>query len=166
MQIDEAKMTVKGFETHDHAHCIASSLEVAEEACRQSGAQLTPIRRRVLEILLQKHSAMGAYEVLDQLRSEGKGSQPPVAYRALDFLVSNGFAHKIERLNAFVACAHPGEQHAPCFLICRDCSTVAETPGKPVANVVSKSASELGFVVEKVSIEAVGLCPSCQDSAA
>ncbi len=165
MQRDEAYMTVKGFETHDHAHCIASSLEVAEQACRVSGAQMTPIRRRVLEILLQKHSAMGAYEVLDQLRSEGKGSQPPVAYRALDFLVNNGFAHKIERLNAFVACTHPGEHHAPCFLICRDCSTVAETPGKPVADVVAGSASELGFVVEKVAIEAVGLCPACQAAA-
>ncbi|MGH1415818.1 MAG: transcriptional repressor [Pelagimonas sp.] len=157
-------MNAKGFETHDHAHCIASSLEVAENVCRQNGAQLTPIRRRVLEILLQKHSAMGAYEVLDHLREDGKSAQPPVAYRALDFLVSHGFVHRIERLNAFVACAHPGEQHAPCFLICRDCSTVAEAPGKPVADVVSQSALQLGFVVEKVSIEAEGLCPTCQEA--
>jgi hypothetical protein len=59
-----------------------------------------------------EHRALGAYAVLDQLREAGFGSQPPVAYRALDFLVAHGFAHKIERLNAFVACAHPGESHA------------------------------------------------------
>jgi Fur family zinc uptake transcriptional regulator len=56
---------------------------------------------------------MGAYEVLDGLREAGFGSQPPVAYRALDFLVANGFAHKIERLNAFIACAHPGAPIRP-----------------------------------------------------
>ena len=63
-------------------------------------------------------------EVLDRLRDAGFGSQPPVAYRALDFLVANGFAHKIERLNAFIACAHPGAAHAPAFLICRACDAV------------------------------------------
>ena len=49
----------------------------------------------------------------------GFNSQPPVAYRALDFLVENGFVHKIERLNAFVACALPGTVHSPAFMICR-----------------------------------------------
>ncbi|MBO9465155.1 transcriptional repressor [Tropicibacter sp. R15_0] len=159
-------MTANGFETHDHTQCISNTLQVAEETCREKGLQLTPVRRRVLEILAQKHTAMGAYEVLDFLREEGLGSQPPVAYRALDFLVSNGFVHRIERLNAFIACVHPGEHHAPSFLICRECSTVAELPGKPVSDVVAKAGTELGFTVEKVSIEAEGVCPDCQEKTA
>ncbi|PYG25620.1 Fur family transcriptional regulator [Pelagimonas varians] len=152
-----------GFQTHDHAHCIENSLGVADQTCRENGLQLTAVRRRVLEILLQKHCAMGAYEVLDQLRSEGMGSQPPVAYRALDFLVSHGFAHRIERLNAFVACAHPGQQHAPCFLICTSCSAVVEAPGRPAAEALGISARELGFEIERVAIEAEGKCPRCQE---
>ncbi|SMX27643.1 Zinc uptake regulation protein [Pelagimonas phthalicica] len=159
-------MTANGFESHDHTQCISNTLQVAEETCREKGLQLTPVRRRVLEILAQKHTAMGAYEVLDFLREEGLGSQPPVAYRALDFLVSNGFVHRIERLNAFIACVHPGEHHAPSFLICRECSTVAELPGKPVSDVVAKAGTDLGFTVEKVSIEAEGVCPDCQDKTA
>ena len=159
-------MTANGFESHDHTQCISNTLQVAEETCREKGLQLTPVRRRVLEILAQKHTAMGAYEVLDFLREEGLGSQPPVAYRALDFLVSNGFVHRIERLNAFIACIHPGQHHAPSFLICRECSTVAELPGKPVSDVVAKAGTELGFTVEKVSIEAEGVCPDCQDKTA
>ena len=63
-------------------------------------------------MLLQEHRALGAYAILDRLRDAGFGSQPPVAYRALDFLVENGFVHKIERLNAFVACSHPGASHS------------------------------------------------------
>lgn len=154
-----------GFQTHDHAHCIENSLGVADQTCRDKGLQLTAVRRRVLEILLQKHCAMGAYEVLDQLRSDGMGSQPPVAYRALDFLVSHGFAHRIERLNAFVACAHPGISHAPCFLICTTCSAVVEAPGQPAAEALGISARELGFEIERVAIEAEGTCPRCQEKA-
>lgn len=159
-------MEIKGFESHDHRHCIETALNTVEETCSSQGLQLTPIRRRVLEILLAEHRAMGAYDVLDHLRQEGRGAQPPVAYRALDFLVANGFVHRIERLNAFIACALPGERHAPCFLICRTCSAVAETPGRRASQVLRDAAAEIGFQVERVAIEAEGLCPSCASEAA
>jgi hypothetical protein len=61
------------------------------------GVRLTPVRRRVLEILLEEHKAMGAYDVLTRLAAEGFGNQPPVAYRALEFLEDQGFAHRIRR---------------------------------------------------------------------
>ncbi|MDA7425436.1 helix-turn-helix domain-containing protein [Thalassococcus lentus] len=150
-----------GFESHDHDHCISTALTVAEAECREKGLQLTPVRKRVLELLLSRHKAMGAYDVLETLREEGLGSQPPVAYRALDFLVTHGFAHRIERLNAFIACAHPGERHAPSFLICRGCSAVAEAPGRPAARALRGAAEDMGFVLERVMIEAEGLCPEC-----
>ena len=62
----------------------------------------------MLEALLESHRALTAYELLDQLAAAGLGSQPPVAYRALDFLVANGFVHRIERLGAFAACTEAG----------------------------------------------------------
>ncbi len=152
-----------GFGQHDHSSCIAEALAAAEAACLEGGLQLTPVRRRVLEILLERHVALGAYEILDVLRAEGLGSQPPVVYRALDFLVKNRFAHRIERLNAFVACAHPGERHAPVFLICSSCDSVAEAEADSLAGQLSKTAQEAGFEIEKAVVEAVGLCPRCKD---
>ena len=114
------------FATHDHAHCAADALARAEAITAANGARLTPVRRRVLEILLEEHKALGAYDVLARLATEGFGNQPPVAYRALEFLVEQGLAHRIQRLNAFTACVHPGKDHAPAFLICRTCHMVAE----------------------------------------
>lgn len=99
-----------GFEPHDHSHCVKSAITTAEKYCADNGLRFTPVRRAALDILLREHRALGAYDVLDRLRDAGFGSQPPVAYRALDFLVACGFAHKIERLNAFIACAHPGHR--------------------------------------------------------
>lgn len=155
-----------GFRKHDHGACIADSVATVEGFCRTAGLQFTPVRRRVLEILLEQHHALGAYDILDRLREEGFGSQPPVAYRALDFLVKHGFAHKIERLNAFVACAHPTESHAPAFLICRTCEAVAEGEAPPGRGTLAKLADDAGFEIERTVVEAEGLCPNCREKAA
>ena len=144
------------FAQHDHAHCAHDALERAEAVTAANGARMTPVRRRVLEILLEEHKALGAYDVLARLATEGFGNQPPVAYRALEFLVDQGLAHRIQRLNAFAACVHPGEDHAPAFLICRTCHMVAEAEA---------SAARAGFQIERSTIEALGLCPNCRGTA-
>jgi Fur family zinc uptake transcriptional regulator len=120
----------------------------------------------VLELLLESHSAVGAYDVLSRLKAEGLGAQPPIAYRALEFLVSHGFAHRIEKLNAYVACAHPGDAHAPAFMICRDCGMVAEMPEDTVTDTLAAIAENMGFALEHAVVEAVGLCPGCKRDAA
>lgn len=125
---------------------------------------MTPVRRRTLEILLERHGAMGAYEVLERLAADGFGRQPPVAYRALEFLVDNGLAHRIRRLNAFAACSHPGTDHHAAFLICRGCNAVAEIPADPLRVALANVASLSGFVVERANIEALGLCTSCGEA--
>ncbi|MEL7465528.1 MAG: Fur family transcriptional regulator [Pseudomonadota bacterium] len=145
---------------HDHAECIAGVLREAEAAIVASGARLTPVRRRVLEILLESHTALGAYEILKRLSAEGFGDKPPVVYRALDFLREHRLAHKIERLNAFVACMHPAADHVPAFMICRDCRAVAETTSP--APLLAGDAAEIGFKIETTMVEAEGLCPKCQ----
>lgn len=152
-----------GFEVHDHANCIQSSVVAAEALCAREGLRFTPVRRKALEILLQEHRALGAYEMLDRLRDAGFGSQPPVAYRALEFLVAHGFAHKIERLNAFIACAHPGANHSPAFMICRLCAAVAEAHSAPARGGLGDAARAAGFQIERTMVEAVGLCPACAE---
>lgn len=145
---------------HDHANCVARVLDEAEAATSASGARFTPVRRRVLEILLESHTALGAYDILKRLAAEGLGDKPPVAYRALDFLTEQGLVHRIERLNAFVACMHPTETHDPAFMICRDCHAVAET--RAARDPVGAHAKKIGFQIESTVVEAEGLCPKCQ----
>lgn len=152
------------FEAHDHARCAGAAMAQAEALSEASGARLTPVRRRTLEILLESHRALGAYEVLEKLAGEGFGKQPPVAYRALDFLVEQGFAHRIRRLNAFTACMHPGTAHRPAFFICRSCSAVAEAPAEAVRGAMDRAADAIGFAIERVNLEALGLCRACTET--
>lgn len=155
-----------GFLDHDHNGCIAGALSRAESYCETHGLQLTASRRRVLEILLDEHRAMGAYEILDFLRADGVAAQPPVAYRALDFLVTHGFAHKIERLSAFVACAHPGEDHLPAFLICSGCDAIAESHANVAPGALAEMAKASGFQIDAMVLEATGKCPKCREAQA
>lgn len=153
------------FAPHDHALCADEVMARAEAHLSARGQRLTPVRRRTLQILLETHRAMGAYDVLERLAADGYGRQPPVAYRALEFLEEQGLAHRIRRLNAFAACMHPGEhgaEAAPVFLICRTCHSVSEAAGGAVSGAVAQAAG--GFAVERLTVEALGLCPACQEA--
>lgn len=155
------KETPLAFAAHDHTACSDAALATARATCAARGLRLTPMRERVLRILLEEHKAMGAYDILGRLQASGATAQPPVAYRALNFLTENGFAHRIERLNAFVACASPQDAHDAAFMICRKCETVAETPREPRSGALGKAAREAGFTIERTVVEAEGICPSC-----
>lgn len=150
----------------DHTACVSRVLDEATARAEAGGARFTPVRRRALEILVESHVALGAYDLLKRLDAEGFGAQPPVAYRALDFLVAHGFAHRIERLNAFVACMHPAEGHEPAFIICRACRAVAERIDDGPDGPLDRGAAALGFEIERKVVEAEGLCPKCRPDAA
>lgn len=156
-----AEHNFTAFERHDHSNCSGAALAAADARAKAAGLRMTPVRRRALEILLEEHRALGAYDVLERLAADGFGAQPPVAYRALDFLVQHGFAHRIEGLNAFMACLHAGEDHEPVFFICEACKVVAEAPHAKVQSAISDVASDLGFTPAHMHIEILGLCPSC-----
>ena len=161
---------VASFEPHDHSRCADTTRAQVVAACAARGLRLTPARSFVLDQLLASHRAMTAYELLDALAAAGMPSQPPVVYRALDFLVANGFAHRIERLGAFAACTcgveTNGAAHRAAFLICRNCRHVAETAMPRPPRSLAELAGAAGFAIERVVIEAEGLCARCREAAA
>lgn len=150
---------------HDHDSCIADAIDAAERACRERGLRFTEIRRRVLEIVWNRHAPTGAYDILEELRDDRGGAAPPTVYRALDFLLENGFVHKIESLNAFVGCGRPDGDHAAQFLICGKCRQVGELDDPDIARLIARKARSVGFDVSRQTIEIEGLCRHCAEAA-
>ncbi|WP_160120792.1 Fur family transcriptional regulator [Rhodovarius lipocyclicus] len=147
---------------HHHHHApLDTQLAQAETLCRQRGAQLTPLRRQVLALVLKSENPVGAYALLDQLKAERAGAAPPTVYRALDFLLEQGLIHRVERLNAFVGCATAGEQHAHQFLICRNCGTTRELTDAGIEAALRAAAGKAGFTALKMTVEIEGLCGNC-----
>jgi Fur family zinc uptake transcriptional regulator len=161
-----ATSSAKPRNPHDHASCVADAITAATALCETRGLRLTDLRKRVLELVWNSHRPIGAYAVLDTLRHEGLGSAPPTVYRALDFLLENGLVHRIESLNAFVGCAHPGERHRGLFLICTSCRDALEIDDPKVTRTVAATASERGFAVQDVTVEVAGVCADCRKQAA
>jgi Fur family transcriptional regulator, zinc uptake regulator len=147
--------------SHDHRSCIGDALDVAAALCARRGVRLTSLRQRVLELVWGGHAPVGAYAILDALRLSHPGAAPPTVYRALDFLIEQGLIHRIESLNAYVGCAHPERPHVSQFLICGRCQAAAELDDPAIARAVLRRAGELGFAVERQTIEIRGCCPRC-----
>jgi Fur family zinc uptake transcriptional regulator len=151
--------------SHDHESCVGSALGRAAQVCGRRGARLTELRRQVLELVWRGHEPVGAYAVLEALRDTHPGAAPPTVYRALEFLIEHGLIHRIESLNAYVGCARPERPHVGQFLICGACGVTAELDDPAIARAVLRGAGELGFVVERQTIEVRGRCPRCQTAA-
>jgi Fur family zinc uptake transcriptional regulator len=147
---------------HDHRLCVADALAVADRVCGERGIRFTDLRRRVFELVWASHKPVGAYAILEILRSEGLGSAPPTVYRALDFLLEHELVHRVESLNAFVGCAHPGESHRGFFLICTQCGNAEELDDQRLAASIVHAAEARGFTARHTTLEVAGTCASCR----
>lgn len=153
---------------HNHRDCLAAAVHTAERLCDLRGVRLTTLRRRVLELIWRSHDPIGAYAILDALRAERRRAAPPTVYRALEFLTEQGLVHRIESRNAYVGCADPEHGHTSQFLICGRCGAASELHDKRIQGVIGEDAHAVGFRIQHVVVEVIGLCPSCatQPSAA
>ena len=143
-------------------HALDDMLTAAEALCVKRGRQLTTLRRRVLELIAEQNHPVGAYELIDRLTGERGRTAPPTVYRALEFLQAEGLVHRIESLNAFVACPHPDRPHATQFFICKACGATDELHDPRVAATIAEHAARSGFTVERQVVEVTGVCTACQ----
>ena len=151
---------------HDHDRCASDAIAHAETICAERKERLTPVRRRVLEALLESHAPLGAYELIDRLAEHGARPAPITIYRALDFLREQGFVHRIESRNAFIACVHHHATADPVvFLICERCGAVGEATGAAVADTIRGAARAAGFTPKTPVIEIFGTCAHCRKAA-
>ncbi|WP_342806680.1 transcriptional repressor [Alteromonas sp. M12] len=141
---------------------IDAQLSRAKEYCEGKGARFTSLREKVYELLLNKSSSVGAYELLDELKVTESGAKPATVYRTLDFLLEFGLIHRLESTNAFVACHHFDCSHPVQFLICDKCGLVKEIQSEGLKETLDKQANSVGFKVSKQTIEAHGTCALCQ----
>lgn len=144
------------------ADSVSARLEVAEALCAERGRRLTPIRRKVLELLLRQDRSLKAYELLEEMRSVHPGAAPPTVYRALDFLVEEGLIHRLDAVNAWSACHHAeGEPH-DLLVVCTCCGTVAELSDPEINRLLAQRISHTGYVLATHETEIRALCPQCQ----
>lgn len=131
--------------------------------------KLTANQAAVMTCLETSSRAMTAYDILDEVRDAGIRA-PVQVYRALERLMESGLVHRIESMNAFVACAHThegdhvhGHSETVAFAICDDCGSVSEIPVPKAAKTIGAITGDSGFVTERTVVELRGHCAPCQE---
>lgn len=123
---------------------------------------LTRNQKLVLDRLETARTPLGAYAILDDLRGEGFRA-PLQVYRALDKLIDAGLVHRIESLNAFVACSTPdcGRHETTLFMLCETCGAVDEFAAPDVLEALDDICRAKAFRAEKKTVEVRGMCAGC-----
>ena len=125
--------------------------------------KLTKNQSLVLNRLALSDSPMSAYDLLDELRSEGLKA-PLQIYRALEKLQEFDLVHRLESLNSFVACAEPhchAHEGLVAFAICENCGSVTEFVDAIVQSRLTEWTKTHNFSPSKTSLEIRGLCSAC-----
>lgn len=142
----------------------AQILQYVERYCRDHGLRFTAARRLVMELIVAADKPIKAYDLLDQMRQKQPSAAPPTVYRALDFLLSHHFIHRLESLNAFISCVHPNHHHQHgYFLICDDCNAVVEVEDSALSQKMASAAQDHNFESSHEVLEIHGRCEHCQD---
>jgi Fur family zinc uptake transcriptional regulator len=115
----------------------------------------------VLAALQKAEAPMSAYALLETLRSD-RIQAPTTIYRALSRLMASGAVHRLETLNAYIACRH--QTHgagAPVLAICNTCRRVDELAEENIVECLQAGAARVGFHIDTATIELKGHCAVC-----
>ena len=115
---------------------------------------------RVLHYMKRKNRPLSAYEILEDLRSEGVTAATTV-YRALEKLLDSGLIHRIESLNAWTVCCGSHGKETPVFEICDDCGSVTEHLEAAFAQSIATLSERTGFSPNHSVLEIHGRCDDC-----
>jgi len=144
---------------HSHSHESQSTearIAAARKICEAMGERFTPLRAHVFELIIEDGNAVKAYDLLDRLKPELGSPKPPTVYRALDFLSKHGLVHRVEALNAFIACDHDHGSHLAEFFICETCDNVEERHAHDHGDCKPD-----GFLISRSVVEHYGTCGNC-----
>ena len=119
------------------------------------------MQAEVLAVLRSHRTPMSAYEMLGCLREENPRLAPPTIYRALAALTGRGIVHRLESLNAFIACRRDGHRQDSILSICDDCGGVEENVSTDLLQTLSGIAAKSGFAPVRHVVEIHGQCATC-----
>ena len=119
------------------------------------------MQAEVLAVLRSHRTPMSAYEMLGCLGEENSRLAPPTIYRALAALTDRGSVHRLESLNAFIACQRDCHRQASILSVCDDCGGVEENVSADLLKRLSGLAARSGFVPVRHVVEIHGQCATC-----
>ena len=129
-------------------------------------SELTKKQSLVMDLLLDSKGPLSAYQILYDLNDHGFRG-PTQVYRVLEKLLGLGMVHRIESMNAFVACqqekCHEKDKEINLFTICKICGSVQELLSNGIKNLVKSLSKDNKFLLKSSVLELNGVCSKCKE---
>ena len=120
----------------------------------------------VMNLLSKSKGPLSAYQILYDLNDHGFRG-PTQVYRVLDKLLELGLVHRLESMNAFVACQQEKcdekNKEINLFTICKICGSVQELLSNGLKNIVKSLSKDNNFLLKSSVLELNGVCSKCKD---
>ena len=137
----------------------------AQLYCEKHQYRWTEPRERVLRVLANFSSPLGAYEIVSELSSEDRKVKAPSVYRALEFWLEQGFIHKVDSENKFMLCSNHDCDGSFFIFVCQACSRIVETCSKSISKTVFEHGKQMHFNINSINMEVRGVCVDCHNAA-
>ncbi len=121
---------------------------------------LSARQQSVYDCLKNSTTPKGAYELLECLRADGFKA-PTQVYRVLNSLIALGLVHKVDSLNAFVACTEDHHHSASIIAICDQCHSYRELSSETLDVLFKNLPDDRDFKARQMTIELKGSCSEC-----
>jgi len=141
-----------------------TTLDLLETRCTARGHRLTPLRRQILGLLLDRGGWASAYEIINDLPSVGRRPAPPSVYRALEFLMNAGIVNRVAATSTFFVSATDRPGRHTVFLVCRVCGATQVLADEALERALSTAAGSAHYEVDGSQTEISGICGACRRS--
>ena len=146
---------------HIHSSCVSKARSRMQSHLKSKQKTLGRNDEPILTLLLAKHRAFGAYEIVEHLSNLGRRVQAVQVYRSLEKLMELGVVHKLKTKNAFIACFEDGDCFSQQFFICDICEDVSEIQSQKMNTTIQDAAKKNDFLITLPSVEVLGICSEC-----
>jgi len=143
------------------------SIKKINQLLEKKGIMPTPLRQDILSLLIESHTPLGAYDLLNKLKKKRPNAEPPTVYRVLDFFIEKKIIHRIDTHNTYVCCAHLDDlhtSHQTILLVCNRCSKSFEYKDQLIFNSLSSFAKKNKLCLDDDLIKLNGFCSRCSSN--
>jgi Fur family zinc uptake transcriptional regulator len=114
----------------------------------------------VLGLLAARGGTATAYQLLEDLNRQSPHAAPPTVYRALQFLIREGFVRHVSTTSAYRLTGENEGQHE-IFAVCTHCHSVRPLHNAALQQALLDTALTAHFQVEGQQTKIKGICQDC-----
>ena len=131
-------------------------------ALDRAGYRLTGPRRAVAELIERRTGHFTAADLVGDAAAGRLDIGRATIFRTIDVLEAVGAIERIDLPSgdhAWIACEPEAHHH---HVVCARCGRATDVDDAGLGPIVSRIASESGYLIDEHRLELFGLCPVCQ----